>query len=83
MGNSLPSLRRPIKIEELSHRSDPGLREIMRLMFFMDGAEAFGNENGVGHPDEFLLRITEHLPGAAIDQQNDPGIVDDDDPFRE
>jgi hypothetical protein len=49
----------------------------------MDLAQAFGEDNGMGLPDEFLLWIAEHLLGLGVDKQNGPKVVDDHDPFGE
>jgi hypothetical protein len=55
----------------------------MRLVRFMDLAKAFGDEQAMGLADQLCLGIAEHFPGSGIDLQNDPGTVDDDDPFGE
>jgi hypothetical protein len=52
-------------------------------MLFVDFAKAFGNENGVGLPDDVLPWITEQLLGAGINKQDGPRVVDDDDAFSE
>ena len=55
----------------------------MTHMLIMDFAQAIWEEKGMELPDEFLLRITEHLLGPGVDKQNGPKVVDDDDPFGE
>ncbi len=73
----------PGKVQELAHRPDPGLLEKMCLMLVMDFTGAFVDENGMGLAYELLFRIPEHLLGAGINKQNDPGVVDDDHTFGE
>jgi hypothetical protein len=55
----------------------------MRLMLFMDLADALGDEQGMGLTDQLSSGIAEHFLGRAIDLQNGSGTVDDDDPFGE
>ena len=69
------------QIKKHTHWPDSRLGEVTRHMLFMNFAESFGNQNGMGPADEVPPGIAEHLPGEFIGKQNDPGAVDDDHPF--